>query len=592
MNQRLRIKKDAAPHENLQISFQLFISQPGRQDIADVTRVDQLQLIESHKVKIQIARGHIPSTEDNVLLVTTPVVKKAQLDAIVRWLEDDLGLKTNVWNLGIYGGLLFEDPAEEGTLRSVLPAYAGKLVIFLGDHFELAGQTASILQVCDGDVLQEASDGGAAFVFFGANNDPAMRHAFNDLLRPLQEDPIAIARSLPHALRFEKQSDLIRCLQGAGDGSRYHLLSIKKSRVRTDATRLSHAAKKLESCLGEQVPHAHFIVCVVPGEGNQPQNQAYGSLLVWQGFSRTDNIFIATADLFEASKAHLSTTASMAAAGAVKRALTVSRSRMTMLSPFDQFSILAAVPFSWKLNMLMGGGTIGPAMSSLNLVVLSMCAQIDNEIQLFLTNTNWPNSVAVDNPKMLETFLPCVHKLISQVLEIDVASSHLNSVIKYCLASIRPQSGAQSLSQKVVPFGHRRKQLFNHITKSTLGKNTSNVVTRNKLRKVATVRESQIFRGIAESSLALPDQRCVSKSLDRMIEEATGKPQNFQEHARYGVRKALTANEVISIEEWQRVAQRSGKQREDMLDIYLRFQAEIEKHGVGGDEEASVAQLS
>ena len=583
MSQKVRVKETATPHEDLNISLQLFLSSPTQEPTSEVPLISALQLVESHKAKIQVAPGHTPSDDDDVLIVTNPAVNKMQLEAVVQWLEADLYLKTNVWNVGIHGGLLTEDPTNADVLHNVLSYYAGKFVLFLGTRFPIGGQTISALNVCDAESLKEACEERTSCLFFGANNDPAGRASFDTLLRPVHDDPVVVASTLPEPFRFDKQEDLIHCLQHlGGDGSKYCLLKVPKSRLRKDASNLRHAAKKLAMSLREKVPHSHFVVCVMPSVSQYQRDQEDGKLLVWKGFGRTDHLEATTSDLFSTREDRGSHVAPIT--GGLQRAPTLSRRKASTLSVFDRFCILGSMPFHARLQLLNGMATHSLTAETVKLVVLSICSQIDQEIQTFLAETEWPNSVDVRARGSLADFLPSVYQLISNVLVSHNPSPQILSIVSYCQASAGPQNSQQSFSQKAVPFGHRRRQLWKHIARTMA--DTNGKAMNGKLKKNGRFRDSGFFEDAVmdEPFLAPPDGRCTSSSLVKMISEVTSKSQHFQERAWYGIRQALSSNDILDVAGWRQYAERSRVQREEVLQLFHRFREEQATYGTSTDE--------
>lgn len=582
MSQWIRVKQEATAYSNLDVSLQLFISTPKQGTLSADPSINRLQLIESHKATIQIAPGHTPSEDDDVLIVTNPAIKKAELEAVQQWLEAELFLKANVWNIGIYGGLLTEDPNDSDVLESILPTYAGKVVIFLGNQFVVGdGQSTSVLKVCDSESLEDACADQTSCLFFGVNNDPASRLSFEELLRPIQDDAESIARSLSEPFRFDREDDLVQCLQRTGgDGCKYHLLAVPKSRLRNSKSNLGHTAKKLAKSLREKVPHSHFVICILAAQQNGCDKD--GSLLVWRGLARTSRLEATTSDLFGAND---QTSANATPSRGLQRALTVGRRKAVTLSAYDRFCILCSVPFSWRLELLRDTRA-HPSLTAetAKLIGLSITDQIDNEIQTFLAETEWPNSIDVREDKSLEKSLPSVYQLVASAATSKNPSPELLAIISYCQASSRPQSTMQSFSQKVVPFGHRRKQLFKHIAK-TVEEPQRYGSGHGRLKKPQLFRRSQIslHPATSELSLVLPEGRCVSSSLVKMISEVTGKSQHFQERARYGVAHCLEQNDVVDVDDWQMLVQRSRDHRAEVLRLVNQFQEEQEIYGTAED---------
>lgn len=576
MSQRIRVKPDAAAYSHLALSFQLFISTPKHGTLPPDPSTSTLQLIESHKASIQVAPGHIPSEDDDVLIVTNPGTKMAELDAIKQWLETELSLKTNVWNVGIYGGLLTQDPRDDDVMESILPAYAGKLVIFLGNQFPFCeGETASVLKICDPESLQEACAEETSCLFFGLNDDPACHLVLDTLLRPILDDAMAMTQSLPDAVRFKRQRDLLNSLQQTwSEGYKYHLLEVRKSKLRKDASNLAHAAQKLSRELREKIPHAHFIICMIAPEARNDE-VAGGHLLVWRGLARTSHLEATTAELFTMNNPI--STVNLTSEDLHRRPSQIRR-RPATLTPHDRFRILAAVPVSRRLNILRREQTRPLGAETARLVELSIVSQIDDEIQTFLAETRWPNSVDVQEGRLLKDSLPSVFQLISGAATEPLVSPIMSRIIAYCLASSRPQSTRQAFSQAILPFGHRRKQLFSRIAKmvdETLANGRSVRPTRlwNK-------RQSISIDSITDEQPALNlSGRRVSSSLATVVNEVTGRSRHFQERARYGVREALDCNDVFDLNEWQLHVERSREHKAEVLQLFNRFQDERERYG-------------
>ena len=460
MTQILRIAPTARPYKHIKVNLALYISAAGSNAAPDWD-IERMHFIQSLDIEMQVAPGHVFKERSDVLVVTNANTRREQFEAIQDFIEDDLSLTMDVWNVTLYGGLFQVDEDEDGERVNVMSLYQGKTIIFLGNKFDFYGtQSTSILDFCDAESLFEACVAGTSCVFLGAVNDQAK---FKKILFPVSQKISDLLPLLTVTSWFEDTSQLVRAVseQKSAD-ERSHQLGVQKCWYRTRASTVSHAAKRMRNALQDHLPQERFWVC--PVECMEPSKPGLvGKLLVHRGLPRSAFITATESGLF----ADVRQQSSLRLPGALGRAPTRTGRRRNKLDSYDQYSIVGALSIGRRIDILWSAGTemetntIGEDL--MTLIALSTQEELVREIRSFLSRCSWPNGIDLNAgaKQSLSTHLPAITALLEHpaAKSSEPAPPQIFNLLYFALAACEPQKKRQVAKQILLPFGHRGSHL-------------------------------------------------------------------------------------------------------------------------------------
>lgn len=135
LQQRLQIFPIAKSYLHVLLRIELFILAPGQEQLTDSSLPKVVCLVHTHNLRIQISFHHIFNPRSSILLVTNTDATRNKIQAVRNFIENEMKLQMDEWNVGLYGGLRFRPDEGESTPSSVLTTYQGKTIIFLGIVF-------------------------------------------------------------------------------------------------------------------------------------------------------------------------------------------------------------------------------------------------------------------------------------------------------------------------------------------------------------------------------------------------------------------------------------------------------------------------
>ena len=461
MTQVLRIAPNAQPYKNIKVKLTLYISAAGSNPTADWD-ISMLQLIQSHDVEMQVASCHVFKERSDVLVVTNADTRREEFEAIQNFVEDELSLNMDVWNVNLYGGLFEANETEDDQRANILSLYQGKTIILLGNGFHFYDiESASILNFCDAESLFEACVAGTSFLFLGAINDQTK---LKNLLFPISQRIADLLRSLPVTSWFDNASDLVQSLseQRKSDEGSFQL-GVKKCWYRTRALNISHGAKSLRNALQNRLPQERFWVC--PVESVEPSRPGLaGTVLVHRGLPQSSHMAATESSLF--ADPHSQSTLRLPTT--LGRTPTRLGRRRTRLDAYDQYSIVGALSLAQRIDILWSAGTEAETKAMhenlMHFIALSTQEELVQEIRSFLSRSSWPNSISLQPTEFgqsLSTHLPSVAALLSHpaARSASQAPPTVFDAMYFALAACRPQNKRDVAAQLLLPFGHRGRQL-------------------------------------------------------------------------------------------------------------------------------------
>ena len=544
MTQILRIASNAQPYKNIKVNLSLYISAAGSTP-ADDWDITRLRLIQSHDIEMQIAPGHVFNERADVLVVTNADTRGDQFEAIQDFIEDELSLRMDIWNVNLYGGLFEANETEDDERANILSLYQGKTIIFLGNRFDFYGlKSRSVLDFCDSESLFEACLAGTSCLFLGAVNDQAK---LKNLLFPISQRISDLLPSLAVTSWFEKDTDLVRSLSEENSiEDRSHQLGVKKCWYRTRASSISHSAKRLRNALQDHLPQERFWVC--PVESVAPSRPGLiGTLLVYRGLRQSSYLAATESSLF----ADLHGQSHLRLPGALGRAPTRVGRRRTKLDAYDQYSIVGALPLDQRMHILWSAGvqteTRTVREDLMDLVALSTQEELVREIRSFLRGCSWPNSVDLRAKpgQSLSAHLPGVAAL----LEHPAAKSSeptpplIFNLLYFTLAACKAQKKRRFAKQMLLPFGHRGRQLHR-----ALADRFEEMLTRKGTQQDALCKFHKEANSLHSNFHST--KRNTSVLLAEDISRATGKSTHFLDSGRVSIGDVYPRTRLWTEGEW------------------------------------------
>ena len=571
MAQILRIAPNVRPYKHIKVNLALYISAAGSNAAADWD-IERMHLIQSLDIEMQVAPGHVFRERSDVLVVTNANTRQEQFEAIQDFIEDDLSLAMDVWNVTLYGGLFQVDEDEDGERVSVLSLYQGKTIIFLGNKFEFYGtQSTSILDLCDAESLFDACVAGTSCVFLGAANDQAK---FRKILFPVSQRISDLLPLLAVTSWFEDASQLVRAVseQKSAD-ERSHQLGVQKCWYRTRASTLSHAAKRMRNALQDHLPQERFWVC--PVESMEPSKPGLvGKLLVHRGLPRSAFITATESGLF----ADVRQQSTLRLPGPLRRAPTRTGRRKNRLDSYDQYSIVGALSIGQRIDILWSAGTemetakIGKDL--MLLISLSTQEELVREIRSFLSRCSWPNRIDLNTQvrQSLSTHLPSITALLEHpaAKSSEPAPPQIFDLLYFALAACEPQKKRQVAKQILLPFGHRGSHL-----RQVLAARFEEMLKRKGTQQNALVEFHKQANSL-HSSLSSA-KRNTSALLAQDVSSKTGKSTHFLTSGRVSIGDVYPRTRIWTEEEWNSQLTQTQAHEEQLTKCMQRAWEEKEK---------------
>ena len=190
VEQVIRVSPDAPSYSHVDLRLDLYISAPNDTSTSsDSETPPELQFIQQHDLRVQISAHYVPSETADFLLITNSTTTNERVQAIRNFIESDLMMGVDEWNIGLYGGLQYRIEEGESVPSSVLSTYEGKTIIFLGNEFEFfQSGSRSIFQLCDLEPLANATLKGTSCLFLSSAAGRAHHNWFQNVLFPVLQE--------------------------------------------------------------------------------------------------------------------------------------------------------------------------------------------------------------------------------------------------------------------------------------------------------------------------------------------------------------------------------------------------------------------
>lgn len=460
LRQKLRIASDAKSYEHVAIQVDLYISVP----LHEITNLDnpevEMQLIQQNNLVVQVSAHHTFNNESNFVLVTNSEISRDRVQAIQRFINDELNMQMDEWNVSLYGGLQLRSETVEDPPNYVLGLYRGKTIIFLGNQFEYFDSgTRNACEICDPRILAEICVHGTGCLFLESSEQEAFQRLARTLVFPVPYRTENISEHVKPSRNFASRSAMLESISqhiimGGSPEITVYTLPVKRHWYRRRNRAWPEAeVKRLAKFLRQRLPQERFLVTAVwQGTGTAAQSEIRA--IVLHGVPHPISVVASEA-----------------------------QPKSPELSHFEAFMIADSLPSSIRVDIAwsLPANESPSSQLALEAVSLSLLLNISAEIRTFLHKANWPNAIDIPTPdshttttipQTISSFLRIHLPILSQLLHHptaqshDAAPKHILDLFHHTLASCRPHKTRHILLTTALPFfPHRRTtQLRNLLT--------------------------------------------------------------------------------------------------------------------------------
>ena len=537
-NQALHITVSSDNYHSITIHVSLYLSIPKDRVATNESPEIQMNLIQHHKLQVQVSSHHVYNDGSSFLLITNSKITRDRVHNIRTLITQELNMQMDEWNVSLYGGLQYRPDSPEATPEYVMETYRGRTIIFMGNQFEFFRAGArSACELCDPQILAELAIHGTRFLFLENSSPHQFKTLVSALLLPVPHRTEDIVDQQMASRNFETHTAMVESLEqhkivGAAPGSVVYTLSPTPRWYHLSKNAwLEGEAKELSRILRQRLPQERFLVTSLPHQ-DPPATQ--NRIVVLHGLPQASSILASEP-----------------------------RPTILQLDPLERFMVIDSLPNATKIDIMWRPAAAAPPPSwpsIIKAVTLSLLLGINSETRKFLQKAAWPNAIAITAKSgFLSIHLP----LLGQFLQHHVAQTpdslpaHVLILLDATLASCRPQRKRQIVHEIVLPFSHRRSHLH---------KALRTIINDLLVRKGSCQRDlrDQTTTTLDSDLLLRRDQmrRDTGKSIRRLLAEFTKCSDHTFDHARLQARDIVPRTEWCSQKEWNRRWKASRKEKE------------------------------
>lgn len=470
-----KISHRAKDHAYSEIRVELYISNPNLISLVRQSSASTQRITQSFVLKIQVAASHIYDEDAGILVVTNEKTPADQFEAIGDFIRKDLGLKMDVWNVSLYGGLVQHDQSAaevNNDPQSILNEYRGRTIIFLGNKFEHFGlKEQTILELCESQIIATECFSDSSCLLLGSTASTKRRDKWlKTSVFPVSHRISEVSEHVTESSTFNNKTQLVAsiCEQMTTAGTRpgaYQIECIPRWYYGGAKITVKRQAKEVRRYLKTKLPQERFLVCAVAPRVERTETLP-GYVAVWHGLPPRGTMFATE-----------------------PKPLQKERGQPPKLHPFDTFNIVCALPYLLRIRLLCTfdagssadaaekdegsnsalSGESNYADAILDTVQFSLEENVSMEIQNYLRQGSFMNDIALgaehDPCGNIRIHLPCLDTVLQQFGASDGVSERALEVICTAITATNPQSIGQVARSLAVPFGQRRAQLKGYLTK-------------------------------------------------------------------------------------------------------------------------------
>ncbi len=466
--QTLHILPDAENYSHVLLRLDLYISYPGQEDLEDDNAPIEICLVQSEDLRIQISSYHTFNPGSSVLVVTNTDTTTNRVQAIRNFIENDLNLEMDEWNVGLYGGLQYRPDEGDSNLSSVLTTYHGKAIVFLGNRFAFFGSgSRSFAELCDVRALADATLNGTTCLFLGTLGDRNYTALIDSVVFPVPYETSTAAQHITAATHFPTERKLKHSIREEKlvDHPKFDLYTVpvKTRWYRFGMANSSAEAKRLSHYMRRKFPQERFLVSSIknvasntlsPRESTELQDKRAKVLVVLHGHSQQLSMF------------------------AIGEPQNVNRTNIALpnastrhhLSYFERYIVTASLPVSQRVDIAWDHPVVylneATTNFTINAITISLILDINLEIRKFLHKPAWPSQIPQSkDSEVAKHYLRLHFPALARLLLCHKAMGEIRP--PRCIIEIFHYAEASCLFQKkrhmaraiMMPVGQRRVQL-------------------------------------------------------------------------------------------------------------------------------------
>ena len=528
-DETVRIGIKAPNYRRVKLQITLYLSVPHHGNVSHGDRTVEIQAIERIDLEIQLASYHKFNPASRFLLVTNPETTRNRVQAIQDFVNHELGMQMDEWNVGLYGGFRRQSNADDNSYN-VLALYKNKTILLLDNKFNFCSSgRRCVSELCDPILLAEIGMAATSFVFLDCSD----KQVFNTLAKTaglpvsLKSDMILSHRR--NTQTFDSESALLESIKqeisigAATKEIKIYTIPIKPPKHSLlQWTNPNSRVERIKRHLQHHLPQERFLVTVLQTDSNDAQWQNF--LAVLHGLQHSVNIIA-----LEPRPSH------------------------KHISKFESFAIASSLPVSDGLNLVWPSYDAQEA-ASLSLASLSLLLRLNSEIQMFIRKNPWPNKIRIPkNPQSSDNdlrsffrihfptlFALLIHGKPEQRIHKELSPEYLK-ILAYAVASSRPQKKRHIVGSVTLPISNRRRQLYQCLLVS-VGKFLPNVDVEKFHADICSLHSLRNKEG----------KRDTTAVLTRLISEFTQQSTHQFCQAQTSARDILPKTEACSADEWDR----------------------------------------
>lgn len=486
LQQRLQIFPTAKSYLHVLLRLKLYILAPGQEQLVDSSLPKVVCLVHTHNLQIQISSHHIFNPRSSILLVTNTDATRNKIQAVRNFIENEMKLQMDEWNVGLYGGLRYRPDEGESPPSNVLTTYQGKTIVFLGNRFKFFGDgPRKIAELCDIRSLAEATCNGTTCLFLGLAGERSYNTLLNGLIFPVPSEASGttqLVRPSDQCATMEILADSVRQEKLFGStGFALYNIPVQARWYQFGKAKSKDEAEKLSKYMRRELPQERFLITPIKietaanmpdgdvsvsngihGESNQPSKKKQKALAVLHGSSRQ----LSVCAIEESRNVN-----------AINKGLLKVNSSKSNLDYFESYSIAASLPVSRRVELAWDAGAVKTEAETkcstfaLNAIVISLQRDINLEIQNFLREASGPQVPEPSNVEESKNYMRLHFPILATLLQYRKALTEFKppepivEVLQSAEASCQPQKKRQIAQAILIRPWQRRSQLREFIVR-------------------------------------------------------------------------------------------------------------------------------
>ncbi|RDW66553.1 hypothetical protein BP6252_10188 [Coleophoma cylindrospora] len=538
LSQSSSIALNAPDHYQAVIQVELYISAPGA-----VTASRKQRFVQSSNISFQVSASYQFDDRAEILVVTNSETQQGQFNAIRTFIQDDLGLKMNTWNVSLYGGMSIvnrnnEKPEDE---ENILKRYRGKTVILLGNTFTHFGSDKKVtLDLCHSSVVAEECCAGSSYVVLGATQGSCSEW-LQDSVFPVSHIVSNLNKLHGESVAFDNKAELAESVGQQRDFGSPALQAYKvnsKSRWFLGSRKLTAKwqAKKIWSYLNTHFPQERFWICPIWSQNGRGEGPGY--VAIWHGLPLNTRLF----------------------ATEPKRMQNVPGGTF-QLHPMDSYSIVRSLPFARRLDLLCSSKSEGQSASSvdskgsdmlshkiLNLLQFSLEEDLVREVEDFVGRRSPLNLVDLTRTTPYNEFhvqFPYLELVLQQVEDDPSQPTDRMLDLLRCAKAASFSQTKREIARSITPFTQRRAQLRRYLEKR---------ISASFQKKSYSPTEVKQFQRSVRALYSRYDSN--KRNVSRIVEARNSKAVQCSTHeyrnALLTTRKSMPESKLCTEQEWNK----------------------------------------